>query len=109
MTVKLLTEQNLEFLNLIRGCTGSSESTLVKMPHCWKSHVLAHICSAVMTVITEYLHFQSKPLMNLHNFATIHSLMNDTKFDRQLPISLACAIHFEHGIHWPDVGIWCFD
>ena len=23
--------------------TGSSESTLVKMPHCWKSHVAAHI------------------------------------------------------------------
>ena len=25
------------------GCTGSSESTLVKMPHCWKSHVTAQI------------------------------------------------------------------
>ena len=22
---------------------GSSESTLIKMPHCWKSHVAAHI------------------------------------------------------------------
>ena len=29
MTVKSLTEQNLEFLSLKRGCTGSSESTLV--------------------------------------------------------------------------------
>ena len=28
---------------LKRGCTGSSESTFVKMPHCWKSHVTAHI------------------------------------------------------------------
>ena len=27
---------------LKRGCTGLSESTLVKMPHCWKSHVAAH-------------------------------------------------------------------
>ena len=26
------------FLSLKGGCTGSSESTLVKMPHCWKSH-----------------------------------------------------------------------
>ena len=43
MTVKLLTEQHLEFLSLKRGCTGSSESTLVKMPHCWKSHVAAHV------------------------------------------------------------------
>ena len=43
MTVKLLTEHHLEFLSLKGGCTGSSESTLVKMPHCWKSHVMAHI------------------------------------------------------------------
>ena len=41
MIVKLLTELNLEFLRLKGGCTGSSESTLVKMPHCWKSHVMA--------------------------------------------------------------------
>ena len=43
MTVKLLTEQYLEFLSLKGGCTGSYESTLVKMPHCWKSHVMAHL------------------------------------------------------------------
>ena len=30
MSVKLLTEHHLEFLSLKRGCTGSSESTLVK-------------------------------------------------------------------------------
>ena len=43
MSVKLLTEHNLEFVSLKRGCTGSSESTHVKMPHCWKSHVTTHI------------------------------------------------------------------
>ena len=32
MIVKLLTEHHLG------SCTGSYESTLVKMPHCWKSH-----------------------------------------------------------------------
>ena len=42
MTVKLLTEYNWECLSFKGGCTGSSESTLVKMPHCWKSHVVAH-------------------------------------------------------------------
>ena len=41
MIVKLLTEHHLEFLSLKGGCTGSSESTLVKMPHCWKSYVVA--------------------------------------------------------------------
>ena len=34
MSVKLLTEHRLEFLSLTGGYTGSSESTLVKMPHC---------------------------------------------------------------------------
>ena len=40
MTDKLLSEHHLEFLNLIGGYTGSSESILIKMPHCWKSHVI---------------------------------------------------------------------
>ena len=46
MIVKLLPEHHLEILSLKGGCTGSSESTLVKMPHCWKSHVVAHISLA---------------------------------------------------------------
>ena len=56
MTVKLLTEYNLEFISLIWDCTCLSESTLVKMPHCWKSHVAAHIvkhtlAAAVLTAM----------------------------------------------------------
>ena len=43
MIVKLLTEHHLEFLSIKGGYTGSSESTLVKMPHCRKSHATAHI------------------------------------------------------------------
>ena len=45
MTVKLLTEQHLKFLSFKIGCTGSSESTSshVKIPHCWKSHVVAQL------------------------------------------------------------------
>ena len=43
MTVKLLTEHHLEFLSFKGGCRGSSESTHVKIPHCWKSHALAHM------------------------------------------------------------------
>ena len=43
MIVKLLTERHLEFLSLKGGCTGSSESTLVKMSNCWKSHALAQL------------------------------------------------------------------
>ena len=44
MIVKLLTEHHLEFLSLKGGCRGSSESTLVKMSNCWKSHATAHYC-----------------------------------------------------------------
>ena len=49
MTVKLLTEHHSEFLSLKGGCTGLSESTVVKLPHCWKSHVVARICFHVCT------------------------------------------------------------
>ena len=45
MIVKLLTEHHMEFLSLKGGCRGSSESTLVKIPYCWKSHALAQIVS----------------------------------------------------------------
>ena len=45
MTVKLLNQQHLEFLSLKGGYTRSSESTHVKMPHCWKSHVVGHMYS----------------------------------------------------------------
>ena len=43
MTVKPLSEHHLEFLSIKVGYTGLSESTHVKAPHCWKSHVAAHV------------------------------------------------------------------
>ena len=56
MSAKLLTEHNLEFLSLKGGCTGSSESTLIKMPHCWKSHVAVQMSwIAVKMVKYSYL------------------------------------------------------
>ena len=42
INVQLLAEHHLEFLSLKGGYTGLPESTLVKMPHCWKSHATAH-------------------------------------------------------------------
>ena len=45
MIVKLLTEHHFEFLSLKGVYTGLSECTLVKIPHCWKSHPLALIFS----------------------------------------------------------------
>ena len=53
MIVKLLTEHHLEFLSLKGGCKGSSESTHVKMPHCWKSHALAQNIFHLLSTIDE--------------------------------------------------------
>ena len=47
MSVKLLTEQGSEFLSLKGGCKGLSESALVKILHCWISHVMAHMIKMV--------------------------------------------------------------
>ena len=49
MIVKLLTEHHLECLSLKGGYIGSSESTLVKMPHCLKSHAMNHIFCLILT------------------------------------------------------------
>ena len=44
MSVKLLTEHHLEFLSLNEAVQARlSLHALVKMPHCWKSHVAAHM------------------------------------------------------------------
>ena len=56
-----MTEHHLEFLSLKGGCTGSSVSTLVNMPHSWKSHFAAlikntspNIFQAADTIVDPY-------------------------------------------------------
>ena len=56
MIVKLLTEHHLEFLTLTGGCRGSSESILVKMSNCWKSHATALYKGADQTVTHDRAH-----------------------------------------------------
>ena len=51
MSVKLLPERHLEFLLLKGGCRGSCESTLVKMPFCWESHVAAHLIVEMIEIL----------------------------------------------------------
>ena len=46
MSAELLTDHHFEFLSLKGGCIGSSESTLVKRPHCSKPYVPAHFTSS---------------------------------------------------------------
>ena len=73
MIVKLLTEQHLQFLSLKGGCTGSSESTLVKMPHCWKLHVTAHIVLGENTRIV-------KDFFNFCRWEIFHAFLSSAYF-----------------------------
>ena len=43
----------LEFICLTGGCTGSSESTLVKMPHCWKLRVAIEDWAIIVFTVTQ--------------------------------------------------------
>ena len=49
--------------------------------------------------------FSKQALNESLDFCNSHSLMNDPKFDWQLPSSLAHAIRLEHQIHSPDVTL----
>ena len=80
MIIKLLTEHNLEFLSLQGGCSGSSESTLVKMPHCWKSHVTA------LNIISQRFNFVNYE---------IKSTLKRVNMTRNVAIST---------VHWPTHG-----
>ena len=48
MSVELLTEPHSEFPSLKGSCTSSSESTFVKMPHCWKAHFAAQLLEQIV-------------------------------------------------------------
>ena len=69
MSARLLTEQCLGFVSLKGGCTGLSEATLVKMPHCWKSHVMAQInVSMLYLVFHDCLRFNSGSTFSRRHF-----------------------------------------
>ena len=59
MTLRLLTDHHFEFLSLKGGRTGSSESTFVKMPHCW-NHMSRLIIQTVLPVYNNGLQCVSR-------------------------------------------------
>ena len=63
MSVKLPTEHHLEFLSLKGGCTGSSESTLVKC-RIVDNHFVDHICRTVgmgeLNVVLNGIEFRTR-------------------------------------------------
>ena len=62
MIAKLLTEHHLVFLSLKGGYKDSSESTHVKMPHCWKSRHGSNKHAVLLNMQRSYLlHIVSLP------------------------------------------------
>ena len=73
MIVMLLTEQHSTFLSLKGGCSGLSEFTLVKMPHCWKSHALAQLsseCRSTMKILAFLFFALTKLYLNQQQMIT---------------------------------------
>ena len=57
MIVKLLTEHHLEFLSLKGGYTGTSESTQVKMPYCWKTPDTTHLLGNTLSTLGDSIEY----------------------------------------------------
>ena len=85
MSVKLLTEYHFESLSLKGGCTGSSDSTLVIIPHCWKSHVAANMRLKNLTYCT---------VSGMHNCNTCHRL----RFSTNIKYFLVSYVYITHPI-----------
>ena len=85
LIVKLLTEQHMEFLSLTGGCTGSSESNHVKMPHFWKSYIVAKIISTLQAIVQKWGQVSVK---HENFFTTLASTI--TPFSSKI-FNLACA------------------
>ena len=94
MSIKLLTEHHLEFLNLKGGCTGSSESTLVKMPHCWKSQVAAHfwLPLAGKSLITDELTTDERSCIYFFSSSRpkCHAMFTDSTINSLSQICINC-------------------
>ena len=86
MSVKLLTEHRLEFVSLKGGCTGSYESTLVKMPHCVAAQFIIYRLRADAYDTLDTLKSQRK--------GKIHSSRSTTNL-----VFHACSAPFHARIH----------
>ena len=101
MTVRLLTKHHLKFLSLTGDCTGSYESTLVKIPNCWKSHIVAHYLFSLFipmefpinidTISMELsiLHFKG-PQVKISTFSYIY-VPEDCVLSKQSLCGISCG------------------
>ena len=110
MTAEPPTKFHLKFLSSTEGRTGSSESTLVKVPHCWKSRVAAHFFkNKVMIIVflkwandTMLLMVMEMRMSDWTDFVGVISVC----FNVQVPSVLFCLIWYEVNFKW--YSIWMF-
>ena len=86
MTVKLLTEPHLRFLSLKGGYTGSSESTNVKVPHCWKSRVTLNYFLVYLVLIR--LYYPKSERIFYTTSVEIQRLLHCSQIFVSLPVAL---------------------
>ena len=121
MIVKLLTEPHLRFLSLKGGCTGSSESTLVKMPHCWKSRAMAqflnvqeiftcfpkvfHLCQICFQNASQIhgCHVQFQIVLSMHNYFL--KLSNSVVYASVSTLSKQCVFLPMHASRTPNYDL----
>ena len=75
MSVKLLTEHNLEFLRLKGGCTGSSESTHMERLDCLIMCTFYSPCTRVILLCTNVNRYVQNAFRYEHNvFRYVHNV-----------------------------------
>ena len=91
ISVKLPTGHHLIFLSITGGCTGSSESTLVKIPHCWRSHVAANMYFSFIN--TSVWHENSNRRVQIH--PSMHSNFTYRQFwsEKLIFMCIQCLLH----------------
>ena len=95
MGVKLLTEQHLEFLSLKAGCTGSSESTLVKMSYCLKLHVAAHIYPlSALATYWEFSHIWGLDITK-HNMFSVVERCTLENYAKSCDVFVVCRLNLQ--------------
>ena len=104
MSVKLLTEHHLEFLSLKVGCRGSFESTHVKMPHCWKSHVLAQLPSSVGKQSETPFYLQFKLFHSIYPNKETNIVIPKLSLKNCMQIEAFTKTHYHHGSHLGILG-----
>ena len=100
VVVWILIEQHFEFRSLKGSCTGSSESTLAQITHCWKSHFVTRVFVLIL------YHFLVRKL----NFSIImESPIKDkkTKIDARKKVRKTGRLFLTQYLPMPSQAVAC--